>query len=186
MTNDPNDPKNPEYNAKARDAIMDLCPFYDPNHKGGIVREHVFRECLTELRERNRLLEEKLVEMQMGEMESHFEESVKLRQASEAVNPDSDTPESDAMWIHCVRNSGPMSGIRMHLKMQELERARDLARRGIDCAINGIRLMGEVPYDCRAERDHHAKKIIERLEGYLISPLNAQCPSTGEKGKAND
>jgi len=50
-----NDPKNPEYNAKARDAIMDLCPFYDPNHKCGIVREHVFKECLTELRERERL-----------------------------------------------------------------------------------------------------------------------------------
>jgi hypothetical protein len=52
MTNDPN---NPEYNAKARDAIMDLCPFYDPNHKCGIVREHVFKDCLAELRERERL-----------------------------------------------------------------------------------------------------------------------------------
>ncbi len=50
-----NDPKNPEYNAKARDAIMDLCPFYDPNHKCGIVREHVFRDCLTEMRERERI-----------------------------------------------------------------------------------------------------------------------------------
>ena len=50
-----NDPKNPEYDAKARDAIMDLCPFYDPNHKCGIVREHVFKDCLTELRERERL-----------------------------------------------------------------------------------------------------------------------------------
>lgn len=50
-----NDPKNPEYNAKARDSIMDLCPFYDPNHKCGIVREHVFKDCLTELRERERL-----------------------------------------------------------------------------------------------------------------------------------
>jgi hypothetical protein len=92
---------------------------------------------------------------------------------AESVAVDSDTPESDALWIYCVRNSGPMSGIRMLLKMQELERARDLARRGIDCAINGIGLMGEVPYDCREERDQHAKKIIERLEGYLIAPLNA-------------
>jgi len=50
-----NDPKNPEYNAKARDAIMDICPFYDPNHKCGIVREHVFKDCLAELRERERL-----------------------------------------------------------------------------------------------------------------------------------
>lgn len=50
-----NDPKSPEYNAKARDAIMDLCPFYDPNHKCGIVREHVFKDCLTELRERERM-----------------------------------------------------------------------------------------------------------------------------------
>jgi hypothetical protein len=50
-----NDPSNPEYNAKARDAIMDLCPFYDPNHKCGIVRENVFKDCLSELRERERL-----------------------------------------------------------------------------------------------------------------------------------
>lgn len=50
-----NDPTNPDYNPKARDAIMDLCPFYDPNHKCGIVREHVFKDCLTELRERERL-----------------------------------------------------------------------------------------------------------------------------------
>ena len=50
-----NDPSNPEYNAKARDAIMDLCPFYDPHHKCGIVRENVFKDCLAELRERERL-----------------------------------------------------------------------------------------------------------------------------------
>jgi len=54
-----NDPSNPEYNAQARDAIMDLCPFYDPNHKCGVVRDHVFKECLAELRERTRLAEER-------------------------------------------------------------------------------------------------------------------------------
>ena len=52
-----NDPSAPEYNAKARDAIMDLCPFYDPNHKCGVVREEVFRDCLKELRGRIRMLE---------------------------------------------------------------------------------------------------------------------------------
>lgn len=55
-----NDPKNPEYNAKARDAIMDLCPFYDPNHKCGVVRDHVFKDCLAELRERERLALERV------------------------------------------------------------------------------------------------------------------------------
>ncbi|HEY0236998.1 MAG TPA: hypothetical protein VGC86_18380 [Afipia sp.] len=50
-----NDPANPEYNAKARDIIMDLSPFYDPNHRCGIVREHVFKDYLIELRERHRL-----------------------------------------------------------------------------------------------------------------------------------
>lgn len=50
-----NDPSHPDYNAASRDAIMDLCPFYDPHHKCGIVREQVFKECLTELRERNRV-----------------------------------------------------------------------------------------------------------------------------------
>ena len=49
------DPSHPEYDAAARDAIIDLCPFYDPHHKCGIVREKVFKECLTELRERNRV-----------------------------------------------------------------------------------------------------------------------------------
>jgi len=48
------DPSHPDYNAAARDAIMDLCPFHDPHHKCGIVREKVFKECLTELRERNK------------------------------------------------------------------------------------------------------------------------------------
>lgn len=95
-----------------------------------------------------------------------------------AIAADTDTPESDAVYGHCLKNAGPMTGIRMLQKMQELERDRDLARRGIDCAINGIRLMGEVPYDCQEERDHHAKKIIERLEGYLISPLNASGQAT--------
>lgn len=99
-------------------------------------------------------------------------EREKLHQPPAAIATETDTPEADAVYGHCVKNSGPMTGIRMLLKMQELERARDLARRGIDCAINGIGIMGEVPYDCREERDQHAKKIIERLEGYLISPLN--------------
>lgn len=50
------DPRNPEYHAEARDAIMDCCPFYDPNHKGGVVREEVFKECLGELRARISML----------------------------------------------------------------------------------------------------------------------------------
>ena len=50
-----NDPKDPEYNSKARDAIMDLCLFYDLHHKCGVVRENVFKDCLAELRERERL-----------------------------------------------------------------------------------------------------------------------------------
>jgi hypothetical protein len=50
-----NDPYHTEYNAKARDAIMDLCPFYDPNHRCEIVRGQAFKDCLTEMRNRNRL-----------------------------------------------------------------------------------------------------------------------------------
>lgn len=52
------DPRNPEYFPEARDAIMDLCPFYDPHHKSGIVRESVFKECLNELRERLKIKDE--------------------------------------------------------------------------------------------------------------------------------
>jgi len=55
-----NDPNNPEYDSKKRDAIMDLCPNYDPNHKCGVVRESVFKDCLAELRERERVVLEKL------------------------------------------------------------------------------------------------------------------------------
>ena len=44
------DPANPNYNTALRDAVMDQAPFYDPNHKCGIVRENVFKDCLKELR----------------------------------------------------------------------------------------------------------------------------------------
>jgi len=47
------DPSHPEYYAEARDAIMNLCGFYDPNHKCVVVRENVFKDCLNELRKRN-------------------------------------------------------------------------------------------------------------------------------------
>jgi len=53
-------PSDPNYNAALRDAVMDQAPFYDPNHKCGIVREKVFHGCLKELRERNRLLNAEL------------------------------------------------------------------------------------------------------------------------------
>lgn len=64
------DPSHPDYNATARDAIMDLCPFYDPHHKCGIVREKVFKECLTELRERNRVTLATLAEMKRQQDEA--------------------------------------------------------------------------------------------------------------------
>ena len=52
------DPRNPEYYAEARDAIMNLCGFYDPNHKCAIIRENVFKDCLAELREREKIAKE--------------------------------------------------------------------------------------------------------------------------------
>lgn len=39
---------------------MNLCPFYDPHHKCGIVRENVFKDCLTELRLRELVTRERL------------------------------------------------------------------------------------------------------------------------------
>jgi hypothetical protein len=60
-----NNPRHPEYYAEARDAIMDLCPFYDPNHKGGIVREAVFKSCLQELREREKVVKETMETLAM-------------------------------------------------------------------------------------------------------------------------
>jgi hypothetical protein len=52
---DISDPKHPDYYPEARDAIMNLAPFYDPHHKCGIVREDIFKSCLWELRERERV-----------------------------------------------------------------------------------------------------------------------------------
>lgn len=51
---------------------MELCPFYDPNHKCGIVREHVFKDCLAELRERERLALAKLLQA-----ESKLQDAIK-------------------------------------------------------------------------------------------------------------
>lgn len=34
---------------------MNLCGFYDPNHKCVLVRESIFKDCLAELRERERI-----------------------------------------------------------------------------------------------------------------------------------
>ena len=55
-----NDPRNLEYNAAMRDALMDQCPFYHPSHKGSVVCESVFKDCLQELRLREEVLHEKL------------------------------------------------------------------------------------------------------------------------------
>lgn len=68
MKTDPTitDPRHPAYWPEARDRIMDLCPFYDPNHKCGIVREHVFKDCLNELREREQVALEKLRLVESG------------------------------------------------------------------------------------------------------------------------
>lgn len=55
-------PSDPNYNRELRDAVMDQAPFYDPNHRCNIVREKVFRGCLEELRERERIALEKLAE----------------------------------------------------------------------------------------------------------------------------
>lgn len=35
------------------------------------------------------------------------------------------TPETDAVWVHCVRNPGPGSGIRITCHARRLERQRD-------------------------------------------------------------
>ena len=53
------DPRDPAYWPEARDAIIDLCPFYCPHHKGNIVREKVFKACLNEMRERVKEAEER-------------------------------------------------------------------------------------------------------------------------------
>ena len=53
-------PSDPNYNAALRDVVMDMAPFYDPNHRCGIVRDKIFHGCLEELREREKLTSMKL------------------------------------------------------------------------------------------------------------------------------
>jgi len=53
MTDDPN---NSDYNAKVRDEIANLAPWYCPNNKRYIVRGSVFEKFLNELRSRERIL----------------------------------------------------------------------------------------------------------------------------------
>jgi len=55
-------PSDLNYNAALRDAVMDMAPFYDPNHRCGIVRDKIFHGCLEELREREKLTSMKLDE----------------------------------------------------------------------------------------------------------------------------
>jgi hypothetical protein len=38
---------------------------------------------------------------------------------------DRPTPLTDALWIHCVRNPGPGSGLRIACHARSLERQRD-------------------------------------------------------------
>jgi len=66
-------PRDPNYNAALRDAVINLAPFYDPNHKCGIVREKVFKGCVTELREREKVAREELGEMKLQRDEARFE-----------------------------------------------------------------------------------------------------------------
>jgi hypothetical protein len=47
-----NDPSQPDYWTEARDAILSLCPFYDPHHECNIVRENVFFDVVAELNKR--------------------------------------------------------------------------------------------------------------------------------------
>lgn len=58
-------PSDPNYNAALRDAVMDMAPFYDPNHRCGIVRDKIFHGCLEELREREKLTRKKLDELKV-------------------------------------------------------------------------------------------------------------------------
>jgi len=57
---DQKDPSQPDYWTEARDSIINLIPFYDPNHKCNIVREKVFKWVVDELKARTAHAESKL------------------------------------------------------------------------------------------------------------------------------
>jgi len=52
MKKNPNqdDPREPDYWEEARDSVINLVPFYDPNHHGEIVRGKIFHKIVNELK----------------------------------------------------------------------------------------------------------------------------------------
>ena len=134
------DPSHPDYYAEARDAIMDCCPFYDPNHKGGIVREAVFRECLKELRERVKWAEARrkmIANLACFLWEEHKEYSME-KHGVEGCDVRGSDSEAHQMLEELVEESRAAACKRMADEKADEQRDRSALNAGSDARRAGL------------------------------------------------
>ena len=80
------------------------------------------------------------------------------------------TPETDALWIHCVRNPGPGSVIRIASRARRLERQRDEAREHAANAEASL-IMAINSANARQTETEHAMRQRDELMEMLGSFL---------------
>jgi hypothetical protein len=79
------------------------------------------------------------------------------------------TPETDALWIHCVRNPGPGSGLRIASHARRLERQRDEAREHAANAEASLKMAINSANARQRETEHAMRQrdeLLEALEFY--------------------
>jgi hypothetical protein len=79
------------------------------------------------------------------------------------------TPETDALWIHCVRNPGPGSGLRIASHARRLERQRDEAREHATNAEVSLKMAINSANARQTETEHAMRQrdeLMEALEFY--------------------
>jgi hypothetical protein len=83
------------------------------------------------------------------------------------------TPETDALWIHCVRNPGPGSGLRIASHARRLERQRDEAREHSANAEASLKMAINSANARQTEAEHAMRQrdeLMEALERIARNP----------------
>ena len=76
------------------------------------------------------------------------------------------TPETDAVWVHCVRNPGPGSGVRIACHARRLERQRDEITERWERAANAYMIEQGKREAAERQRD----ELLEALDDLINSP----------------
>jgi hypothetical protein len=92
------------------------------------------------------------------------------------------TPETDALWIHCVRNPGPGSVIRIASRARRLERQRDEAREhaanaeaSLKMAINSANARQTEAEHAMRQRDELMEALEDIAFGAVIKRASGGC-----------